>query len=83
MKITITITDNPDGSVGVSSDPSDQDIAEKIKEIAAGKNVEGSYIYAMRMIASALKKSTEIRTDKLSRKKPKLSLVKGKKKGPK
>lgn len=81
MKITITIQDNADGSVGVSCDPSDQDIAEKIKEIASGRNVEGSYIYAMRMLTTALKKSTEIRTDKLSRKKPKLSLVK--KKGPK
>lgn len=77
MKITITIEDNADGSVGVTTDPSEREITEKIKELAGGKNVEGSYIYAMRMLTSALKKSTELRTERLSKKKPKLALVKG------
>ncbi len=90
MKVTITIEDLENGDVGVVSDPDQKEMIEMLKEmIKTKKQVPGSVNYAMRMLTAALTKSTEIRTEKLSRKKPKLSMVKavagkltGNKKGP-
>lgn len=82
--ITITIVDNEDGTTGVHSDPDQREMLADLQEmIKTRKPVPGSVTYAMRMLTAALKKSTEIRTEKLSKKKPKLSLVKSKIKGPK
>lgn len=89
MKVLITIIDNEDGSVGVTSDPDVTEMTDMLKQlVATQKNIPGSVTYAMRAMTAMLKKSTELRTEKLSKKKPKLSLVKaplakGKKKAPK
>lgn len=78
MKVIITIEDLENGDVSVVSDPDQREMLDMLKEMVETKKlVPGSVTYAMRGLTAMLKKSTETRTERLSKKKPKLSVVGG------
>lgn len=68
-QVTITIIDNEDGSVGVTSNPDALELKEALKQFVLDpdKNpVAESYKYAMRMLGSALRRSVDIRSEIIS-----------------
>ena len=68
--VTIIISDNEDGCVGVVSDPDAKEIADMIREmVKTKKTAPGSITYAMRALTAMLSKSTQLRSEQISAKK--------------